>query len=86
MVAGNYYVRLLGALADTLVDVIPAAHDALAVIFLNDAEGGVAKLDHRLVAFLAEPVVTLLATGYDIMSGPQNSSNVGRLMACTVAQ
>ena len=51
------YSGLLGALADISVEMRPAGVYVFAVIFLNVAEGGVAELDDRLIAFLAEAVL-----------------------------
>src|ERR1700691_477390 len=57
--AGRLRLRVLGALANQLVRVGPAAFDAL-VLFRNKAETGVRELDQRLAALLAEPVLDIV--------------------------
>src|SRR5580698_5832304 len=54
---------LLGAFAHILVDMRPAGVHVFAVLFLNEAETGVAELDDGFVTFLAEAVLHVIGHG-----------------------
>src|SRR5580693_7876030 len=64
----------------------PASCDAALMLLLHQAEAGVAEFDEGSIPFRAQAILHIVDDGMGHKQRPANSSNVGRLIACTLAQ